>query len=46
MRKYDGKNKRNIGIIVGFCIIFTVIFSYSNVHSKSFLPSKRYTSTS
>lgn len=28
MRKYDGKNKRNIGIIVGFCIIFTVIFSY------------------
>jgi len=28
MRKYDGKNKRNIGIIVGFCIIFAVIFSY------------------
>ena len=28
MRKFDGKNKRNIGIIVGFCVIFTVIFSY------------------
>lgn len=28
MRKYDSKNKRNIGIIVGFCIIFAVIFSY------------------
>ena len=28
MRKYDGKNKRNIGIIVGVCIIFAVIFSY------------------
>lgn len=28
MRKYDGKNKRNIGIIIGVCIIFAVIFSY------------------
>lgn len=28
MRKYDGKNKRNIGIIIGICILFAVIFSY------------------
>lgn len=28
MRKYDSKNKRNIGIIVGVCIIFAIIFSY------------------
>lgn len=28
MRKYDSKNKRNIGIILGVCIIFAVIFSY------------------
>ena len=28
MRKYDSKNKRNIGIIIGICIIFAVIFSY------------------
>lgn len=28
MRKYDSKNKRNIGVIIGVCIIFAVIFSY------------------
>ena len=28
MRKYDSKNKRNIGIIVGICILFAIIFSY------------------
>jgi len=28
MRKYDSKNKRNIGIILGVCILFAVIFSY------------------
>lgn len=28
MRKYDSKNKRNIGIIVVVCLIFAVIFSY------------------
>lgn len=28
MRKYDSKNKRNIGIIIGVCIIFAVIFSF------------------
>lgn len=28
MRKYDGKNKRNIGIIIGICILFAVIFSF------------------
>ena len=28
MRKYDSKNKGNIGIIIGVCIIFAVIFSY------------------
>ena len=28
MRKYDGKNKRNIGIIVGVSVIFAVIFSF------------------
>lgn len=28
MRKYDSKNKRNIGIIIGICILFAVIFSY------------------
>ena len=28
MRKYDSKNKRNIGIIVVVCLIFAIIFSY------------------
>ena len=28
MRKYDSKNKFNIGIIVGVCIVFAIIFSY------------------
>lgn len=28
MRKYDSKNKRNIGIIVVICLIFAIIFSY------------------
>ena len=28
MRKYDGKNKRNIGIIIAICVIFAVVFSY------------------
>ena len=28
MRKYDSKNKRNIGIIIGICLIVIVIFSY------------------
>ena len=28
MRKYDSKNKKNIGIIVGICIVFAIIFSY------------------
>lgn len=28
MRKYDSKNKTNIGIIVGICIVFAIIFSY------------------
>jgi len=28
MRKYDSKNKVNIGIIVGICIVFAIIFSY------------------
>lgn len=28
MRKYDSKNKLNIGVIVGICIVFIIIFSY------------------
>ena len=28
MRKYDSKNKRNIGIIIVICILVTVIFSF------------------
>ena len=28
MRKYDSKNKRNIGIIIAFAVVFAIIFSY------------------
>ena len=28
MRKYDSKNKKNIGIIIVICIIFAIVFSY------------------
>lgn len=28
MRKYDQRNKKNIGIIIGICLIVVIIFSY------------------
>jgi len=28
MRKYDSRNKKNIGIIVGICLVVAIIFSY------------------